>query len=110
MRTVRGLFCTASVFHIKNVIVSGRPNLQKVPETLLHGADPDPLPYLVVSMEDKRKDQLKTYDPKKSYWVPDGKGGYCESMLVDNDGKKATVMCGHEVRETQILQYVQNIK
>ena len=59
--------------------------------------DPDPLPYLVVSMEDKRKDQLKTYDPKKSYWVPDGKGGYCESMLVDDDGKKATVMCGHEV-------------
>ena len=60
--------------------------------------DPDPLPYLVISMEDKRKDQLKPYDPKKSYWCPDGKGGYTESMLVEDDGKKATVMCGHEVK------------
>jgi len=58
--------------------------------------DPDPLPYLVVSLEMKRADALKPYDPKKSYWSPDGKGGFMECLLVEDDGKKATVMCGHE--------------
>ena len=28
--------------------------------------DPDPMPYLVVSMETKRADMLKNYDAKKS--------------------------------------------
>ena len=59
--------------------------------------DPNPLPFLVISVEDKRKDQNKPYDPKKSYWCPDGKGGYQESILENDDGTKATVMCGHEV-------------
>merc|ERR1711963_1073074 len=58
--------------------------------------DPDPCPYLVVTLEMKREDQLKPYDPKKSYWCPDGKGGYMESMLESDDGTKAVVMCGHE--------------
>jgi len=58
--------------------------------------DPDPLPYLVVTLEMKRADMLKPYDPKKSYWCPDGKGGYSESILEDDNGTKATVMCGHE--------------
>jgi len=58
--------------------------------------DPDPAPYLIISMEMKRADMLKPYDPKKSYWCPDGKGGYMESMLENDDGTKATVMCGHE--------------
>ena len=60
-------------------------------------ADPDPTPYLVISMEMKRADMLKPYDSKKSYWAPDGKGGYCESMLETDEGGKATVMCGHIV-------------
>ena len=59
--------------------------------------DPDPLPYLVVSMETRREDQNLEYDPKKSYWVPDLKGGYMKSLLVSDDGGKATVQCGHEV-------------
>ena len=58
--------------------------------------DPDPTPYLVVSFEMKRADMMKPYDPKKSYWAPDGKGGYCEGLLESNDGKKAVIMCGHE--------------
>ena len=62
--------------------------------------DPDPAPYLCISMEMKRADMLKPYDPKKSYWCPDGKGGYAESMLEDDNGTKATVMCGHEVSFT----------
>merc|ERR1712001_16129 len=56
----------------------------------------DPAPHLVVTLEMKREDAMKPYDPKKSYWSPDGKGNYMECLLVDNDGTKATVMCGHE--------------
>lgn len=59
--------------------------------------DPDPLPYLLASMEMKRADMLKAYDAKKSYWCPDDKGGFIESLLESDDGTKATVMCGHEV-------------
>ena len=59
--------------------------------------DPDPCPFLVVTLEMKRADMLKPYDPKKSYWCPDGKGGYSECMLEADEGGKATVMVGHEV-------------
>ena len=61
--------------------------------------DPDPLPYLVVTQEMKRADMLMPYDPKKSYYCPDGKGGFMECMLdgTNDAGTKATVMCGHEV-------------
>ena len=59
--------------------------------------DPDPCPYLVVTLEMKREFALKPYDPKKSYWCPDGKTGYMESMLESDDGTKAVVTCGHEV-------------
>ena len=60
--------------------------------------DPDPLPYLVVSMEMKREDMLKPYDPKKSVWVPTDDHGFREGLLENDDGTKAVVMCGHEVR------------
>ena len=62
--------------------------------------DPDPKPYLCVSIETRREDQMIEYDPKKSYWVPDGKGNYMKSMLESDDGTKAVVMCGHEVSIT----------
>merc|ERR1711981_1145127 len=58
--------------------------------------DPDPLPYLVVTLEMKRADAQLPYDPKKSYYCPDGKGNYMECMLETNDGTKAVVMRGHE--------------
>merc|ERR1711936_1048076 len=58
--------------------------------------DPDPLPYLVVTIEMKRADAQIPYDPKKSYYCPDGKHGYMECMLEGIEGDKATVMCGHE--------------
>merc|ERR1711913_223255 len=58
--------------------------------------DPDPLPYLVVTLEMKRADAQIPYDPKKSYYCPDGKHGYMECMLESIEGDKATVMCGHE--------------
>ena len=62
------------------------------------GEDPDPSPYLCVSMEMKREAQAKPYDSKKSVWCPDGAGGFSEALLESDDGKKATVMVGHEVR------------
>ena len=72
--------------------------------------DPDPLPYLVISMEQKREDQLMEYDPKKTYWCPDGKGGFMKSMLQEDDGKKALVLCGgFEVISHFIILYRFNI-
>ena len=61
------------------------------------GPDEDPLSCLVVSLEMKREDAVKPYDSKKSYWAPDGKNGYMEGILEDNDGAKATMMFGHVV-------------
>ena len=58
--------------------------------------DPDPTPYLVVSMDMKREAMSKPYDSKKSHWCPDGSGGFVECLLENDDGKKATVMIGHE--------------
>jgi myosin heavy chain 6/7 len=65
--------------------------------------DPDPAPYLVVSMEMKREDMLKPYDPKKSVWVPTEDHGFREGLLESDDGKKAVVLLGHEVRKIKII-------
>ena len=62
------------------------------------GPDEDPTPYLAVSIDLKREHAMKVYDSKKSYWCPDNKGNFIESLLVNDDGEKATVMCGHEVK------------
>ena len=68
------------------------------------GEDPDPSEYLCVSMEMKREDQSKVYDSKKSFWVPDGQGGFMESVLESNDGKVAKVIVkGYEVFIVYIL-------
>ena len=68
--------------------------------------DPDPAPYLIISMDMKRADMLKPYDSKKSYWGPDGTGGFKEGLLVDDDGTKATMMMGHEVSYSFQSKYV----
>ena len=70
--------------------------------------DPDPAPYLIVSMEMKRNDMLKAYDAKKSYWCSDDRGGYTECMLENDDGTKATVMCGHIVSSILCI-YIDNV-
>ena len=68
------------------------------------GEDPDPSEYLIVSMDMKREDQSKPYDTKKSFWVPDGQGGYIESILESNDGKVAKVIVkGYEVSFFHVL-------
>ena len=81
------------LMHFRRPVMPGHVKLGKAGEP-----DPDPAPYLVVTLEMKRADMLKPYDPKKSYWCPDGKGGYAECMLESDDGTKAQVMMGHEVR------------
>lgn len=63
--------------------------------------DPDPTAFLFVSTEQKRMDQQKPYDPKKSVWTPDDSGGFVEGLLQSDDGKKAVVLIGHEVRKRQ---------
>ena len=61
--------------------------------------DPDPLPYLTVSGEIRRKDLAKPYDSKRAVWTPDGQGGYVEGLVQSDDGDKATVLLGHEVKD-----------
>ena len=56
------------------------------------GPDPDPLPWLAVSEELKKKLMTKPYDTKKSCWVPDkATGGYFEGLIQGKDGDKVTV-------------------
>ena len=71
------------------------------------GPDPDPLPWLAVSEELKKKLMTKPYDAKKSCWVPDkGTGGFLEGLIQEKDGEKVTV----EILETKdviiILIYI----
>ena len=54
-----------------------------------------PLGYLSLF---SREAQAKPYDSKKSYWCPDGEGGFLESLLESNEGGKAVVLIGHEVK------------
>ena len=69
---------------------------------LVKGAvDPDPTEFLVPSMDVKRADQAKVYDPKKSVWISDEKThGYKEGLLESGDledpASKCVVAVGHE--------------
>jgi myosin heavy chain 6/7 len=55
------------------------------------GDDPDPSPYLFVSLEQKRIDQTKPYDAKKACWVPDEKEGYVLGEIKATKGDLVTV-------------------
>ena len=63
--------------------------------------DPDPSEFLVPSIEQKRADQQKVYDAKKSVWIPCPKtGGYREGLLESGDledpASKCLVAVAHE--------------
>lgn len=63
------------------------------------GEDPDPTPYLFVSLEQKRIDQTKPYDAKKACWVPDEKDGYLLGEIKATKGDVVSVsLPGGEVR------------
>ncbi|GIY95901.1 hypothetical protein CEXT_768515 [Caerostris extrusa] len=71
--------------------------------------DPDPSPYLFVSMEQKRKDQTKPYDGKKMVWVADEKEGYVLGLIKETKGEMCTVEIeGQENRNVKkdLLQQV----
>jgi hypothetical protein len=50
-----------------------------------------------LSLEMKREDQMRPYDPKKSVWVPTESHDFKEGLLESDDGTKAVVQVGHEV-------------
>ncbi len=60
------------------------------------GDDPDPSEYLIVSLEQKRKDQTKPYDGKKMVWVPDEKDCFALGDIVSTKGEMVTVMVNNE--------------
>lgn len=55
------------------------------------GDDPDPTPYLFVSLEQKRIDQTKPYDAKKACWVPDEAEGFLQGEIRGTKGDLVTV-------------------
>ena len=69
------------------------------------GPDPDPTEFLFISLEQKRIDQTKPYDAKKSCWVPDEKELYVQGLIKSMKGDIATVdLDGGGVSTT--IQYV----
>merc|ERR1711963_465770 len=71
---------------------------------LVKGAvDPDPTEFLLPSLDMKRADQQKPYDPKASVWIKDEKThGYKGGLLVtgdinlENPAEKVVVAVAHE--------------
>uniref|UniRef100_A0AAG5DRQ1 Myosin heavy chain n=1 Tax=Anopheles atroparvus TaxID=41427 RepID=A0AAG5DRQ1_ANOAO len=55
------------------------------------GEDPDPTPFLFISLEQKRIDQSKPYDSKKACWVPEEKEGYVLGEIKATKGELVTV-------------------
>jgi myosin heavy chain 6/7 len=55
------------------------------------GEDPDPTPYLFISLEQKRIDQSKPYDSKKACWVPCEKEGYVLGEIKATKGELISV-------------------
>ncbi|CAB4054204.1 MYH6_7 [Lepeophtheirus salmonis] len=70
--------------------------------------DPDPAPFLYVSFDMKRNDQLKPYDAKKSVCgALVRKEVFVEGLLQSDDGKKAVVLVGHEKKVCKSDQVAQ---
>ncbi|KRG02610.1 myosin heavy chain, muscle isoform X2 [Drosophila mojavensis] len=62
-----------------------------MPKPLASQEDEDPTPYLFVSLEQRRIDQSKPYDSKKSCWVPDEKEGYLLGEIKATKGDIVSV-------------------
>ncbi|XP_045127371.1 myosin heavy chain, muscle-like [Portunus trituberculatus] len=72
------------------------------------GPDPDPTEFLYVSLEQKRIDQTKPYDPKKSCWVPDEKEGFVEGEIQGTKGDLVTIMAKGDTK-TMKKDHVQQV-
>lgn len=70
--------------------------------------DPDPAPYLFLSVEHKRKNAEKPYDPKRSCWVPDADTKFTEGLIEETSGGKVKVkiLKDKSVRLTQTKRLV----
>lgn len=68
-----------------------------MPKPPANQEDEDPTPYLFVSLEQKRIDQTKPYDAKKSCWVPDEKEGFVLGEIRGTKGDLVTVFANGEV-------------
>ncbi|XP_037068387.1 myosin heavy chain, muscle-like isoform X3 [Pollicipes pollicipes] len=53
--------------------------------------DPDPTPFLYVSLEQKRIDQNKPFDAKVAAWVPDAEEGFVQGKITGTKGDLVTV-------------------
>ncbi|KAL9923618.1 myosin heavy chain isoform 11-T13 [Glossina fuscipes fuscipes] len=62
-----------------------------MPRPIASQEDEDPTPYLFVSLEQRRIDQSKPYDPKKNCWVPDEKEGFLLGEIKATKGDLVTV-------------------
>ncbi|XP_015512943.1 myosin heavy chain, muscle isoform X19 [Neodiprion pinetum] len=72
------------------------------------GEDPDPTPYLFVSLEQKRIDQTKPYDAKKACWVPCEKEGYVLGEIKATKGDVVSVsLPGGETKQFRKEQVAQ---
>ncbi|XP_064546696.1 myosin heavy chain, muscle isoform X4 [Drosophila montana] len=71
-----------------------------MPKPAASQEDEDPTPYLFVSLEQRRIDQSKPYDSKKSCWVPDEKEGYLLGEIKATKGDIVSVgLPGGETRD-----------
>ncbi|EDV56658.2 uncharacterized protein Dere_GG22771, isoform D [Drosophila erecta] len=71
-----------------------------MPKPVANQEDEDPTPYLFVSLEQRRIDQSKPYDSKKSCWIPDEKEGYLLGEIKATKGDIVSVgLQGGEVRD-----------
>merc|ERR1712226_411988 len=64
------------------------------------GPDPDPSPWLEVKDHIREAQKKKSYDPKKSCWVPNNnkeEGGYFEVLTTDDDIKYDTFTAGKKL-------------
>ncbi|XP_075588361.1 myosin heavy chain isoform X7 [Dermatophagoides farinae] len=70
--------------------------------------DPDPSQYLIVSLEQKRKDQTKPYDGKKMVWVPDTDKCFLLGEIQSTKGDVCTVAVKGDERQVKkdLLQQV----
>ncbi|XP_041566306.1 myosin heavy chain, muscle isoform X16 [Drosophila elegans] len=80
-----------------------------MPKPVASQEDEDPTPYLFVSLEQRRIDQSKPYDSKKSCWIPDEKEGYLLGEIKATKGDIVSVgLPGGETRDLKkdLLQQV----
>ncbi|CAL4070934.1 unnamed protein product [Meganyctiphanes norvegica] len=72
------------------------------------GPDPDPTEFLYVSLEQKRIDQTKAYDAKKTCWVPSEKEGFILGEIQGTKGDLVSVAAGGETKnyKKELVQQV----